>query len=187
MNDADQASATADDLSSDSGAIDPLTLVKLEVDSYIQDADIDEHNFNHEQHVEYSNVERSGLFEQYENEDYNELDGEVFDNPADYAKNQTSSRQQRSNPPKLSTGVNQCQLCRKIFKTSWNLREHMRVHTGDRERPFKCPTCSKAFIKSSHLKAHIRLHTGEKPFQCTECEKSFAEKSNLTAHMKRKH
>lgn len=36
VNDADQASATADDLSSDSGAIDPLTLVKLEVDSYIQ-------------------------------------------------------------------------------------------------------------------------------------------------------
>lgn len=33
------------------------------------------------------------------------------------------------------------------------------------ERKFKCTECSKAFKFKHHLKEHIRIHSGEKPFQ----------------------
>ncbi|KAK6029468.1 zinc finger, C2H2 type [Ostertagia ostertagi] len=32
-------------------------------------------------------------------------------------------------------------------------------------RKFKCPECGKAFKFKHHLKEHIRIHSGEKPFE----------------------
>ena len=33
------------------------------------------------------------------------------------------------------------------------------------ERKFKCSECTKAFKFKHHLKEHIRIHSGEKPFE----------------------
>ncbi|CAF91789.1 unnamed protein product, partial [Tetraodon nigroviridis] len=44
--------------------------------------------------------------------------------------------------------------CKKSFKYSSNLTEHMKVHTG--ERPFLCKKCGKTFRRRSALGQHMR-------------------------------
>jgi uncharacterized Zn-finger protein len=80
----------------------------------------------------------------------------------------------------------QCDLCPKAFKMSSTLKDHRRVHTGD--KPFKCTICSRGFSQNTNLKMHIRRHTQMKPFKCTHdnCQASFVSKSELDSHT-RKH
>lgn len=73
-----------------------------------------------------------------------------------------------------------CFVCPKRFKRATDLKEHLRVHTG--ERPFVCRVCGKAFTQSSALSTHQRIHTGEKPFQCEVCQKRFNNSSNFSKH-----
>ncbi|XP_075243362.1 uncharacterized protein LOC142337743 isoform X3 [Convolutriloba macropyga] len=50
-----------------------------------------------------------------------------------------------------------------------------------------CGVCGKRFKTYAYIKDHMRLHTGEKPFQCTYCPASFPNKSHLNYHIKSKH
>jgi len=76
--------------------------------------------------------------------------------------------------------LHQCSWCPKRFVTTGHLKQHVRIHTGD--RPFKCSWCDKAFAQCGDLKRHERIHTGEKPFSCGTCGKSFAQCGNLKKH-----
>lgn len=50
-------------------------------------------------------------------------------------------------------------------------------------RKFKCPECGKAFKFKHHLKEHIRIHSGEKPFECPNCHKRFSHSGSYSSHM----
>lgn len=51
----------------------------------------------------------------------------------------------------------QCEHCSKVFRSKWMLKQHERVHTG--ERPFLCSACPMKFRINQALKKHIlRMH-----------------------------
>lgn len=101
-----------------------------------------------------------------------------------------------------------CPTCGKVFKVPAMLRNHERVHTGERpflcslcsrsftqmyalrnheqqhrgESPYPCEQCGKGFFRPSDLEKHIRSHTGERPFMCSVCSKAFHQLSGLVVH-----
>ena len=75
-----------------------------------------------------------------------------------------------------------CEECGASFTQRSNMRSHKRVHTG--ERPYMCGICGQTFARSSHLPGHMRTHTGEKPFSCPQCGRSFATNQIMKNHMR---
>jgi len=50
-----------------------------------------------------------------------------------------------------------------------------------------CPYCQKEFKKLSSLKQHLPVHTKEKNFECSICNASYTRSSSLYSHMRQKH
>lgn len=74
-----------------------------------------------------------------------------------------------------------CEVCEKFFKSKNHLRQHMRVHFG--QRNFQCNLCVKKFYKIYHLKLHKFIaHSGIKPFMCDECGAAFSRSADLKRH-----
>lgn len=74
-----------------------------------------------------------------------------------------------------------CKVCAKEFN-KYALCNHIRSHT--KEKPFICQICKRGFSLSTNLKRHIMTHTGERPYVCNICEKAFIQLTSLVAHLK---
>ena len=80
-----------------------------------------------------------------------------------------------------------CDVCNKDLSNKYNLKLHMKMHTGKRD--YICDTCGIGFFDKKQLdKHHVRLHgsaqekESKKTHVCSTCGKGFWNKTTLTNH-----
>ncbi|XP_053408885.1 zinc finger protein 665-like isoform X2 [Mercenaria mercenaria] len=79
--------------------------------------------------------------------------------------------------------VFKCTRCDYVSKWPGNMRDHVRIHTG--ERPFACLVCNKSFANQSGLQKHVVVHSDERPHSCDICGFAFKLKRQLVKHYRR--
>ncbi|XP_030613379.1 zinc finger E-box-binding homeobox 2a isoform X2 [Archocentrus centrarchus] len=88
------------------------------------------------------------------------LCAETFSHRAQLDRHMTTHKPVRDQPPLLTEGAG--------------------------NRKFKCSECGKAFKYKHHLKEHLRIHSGEKPYECSNCKKRFSHSGSYSSHISSK-
>merc|ERR1719369_2319726 len=55
----------------------------------------------------------------------------------------------------------------------------------NRFRKFQCGFCSSSFLARDHLRQHERIHTGEKPWKCDQCGEKFQYRNRWKTHVRK--
>ncbi|XP_076047490.1 uncharacterized protein LOC143029014 [Oratosquilla oratoria] len=74
-----------------------------------------------------------------------------------------------------------CTICGRVLSRADKLKNHMRIHTG--ERPFQCDVCGKSYTHGDRLKRHAIIHSGLKRHKCQYCDKRFYHSEKLQRHL----
>ena len=64
-----------------------------------------------------------------------------------------------NNKPPSAKKVHQCFTCGRTLSSPFNLRRHIRTHTG--EKPYKCSLCQSPFSERRSLMRHLKVHVSE--------------------------
>lgn len=99
--------------------------------------------------------------------------GQIFNHPYLYNRHLRKHQQEPVS--------HKCNICDKTVTTLCSLKDHMRLHSG--ERPFICEHCGKAFRTKVILKSHLVVHTKEKKHICQFCGRRFTQRSPLKNHL----
>ncbi|XP_073469902.1 zinc finger E-box-binding homeobox protein zag-1-like [Aquarana catesbeiana] len=79
----------------------------------------------------------------------------------------------------LSLNICQCSvILKEDFETTFK--------NAAENRKFKCMECGKAFKFKHHLKEHTRIHSGEKPYECFKCKRRFSHSGSYSSHLNNK-
>uniref|UniRef100_A0A1Q3F2K4 Putative transcriptional repressor salm n=1 Tax=Culex tarsalis TaxID=7177 RepID=A0A1Q3F2K4_CULTA len=84
-----------------------------------------------------------------------------------------------------------CPRCTKTFSTGYNLKEHMRIHTGTLK--FRCLLCNMGFHREKFLQKHLVSNHGpdattRKPIlNCKLCARGFLRAHDVVKHEKMAH
>lgn len=134
-------------------------------------------------------------------EDQNQLKGTVYENFVIYSKNDINLQilkqfeydtELRTTPTGRPQTIYLCKIegWRKEFLRTWNLLDHMRMHSGI--KPNMWDFWGKGFTQKSNLRKHLKIHVApeleqRKRYTCNECGSKYTERYNFKKHLRKAH